>query len=67
MREIMVGYGQDLAHICRKLSKDESKVFLYKRMHLIDSLGFLSQQTEGIAEIIHNSREITKVETQREK
>lgn len=42
------------------------KYFLLRRMLLIDSLGCLSQRTEGMAEIIQHSREIT-TETQREK
>lgn len=36
-------------------------------MHLIDSLGSLSKHAEGTAEITHNPREITRIETQREK
>lgn len=66
LREIRMGHDQDSACTCRKLSKNDYKTFLLRRMHLIDSLGHLSQRTEGKAEIIQHSREIT-TETQREK
>lgn len=65
LREIRVGYDQDSACTCRKLSKNDYRKFLLRRMHLIDSLGCLSQRTEVMAELIHHSREIT-TDTQRE-
>lgn len=36
LREIRVGYDQDSACTCRKLSKNDYRKFLLRRMHLID-------------------------------
>lgn len=68
MRETTVGYDQDSVYTCGNCQK-MNQMFILKRMQkdVIGSSEHMSQQEEGIAEIIHNSKEITKMEIQREK